>query len=171
MVLRSTIVARSEVPEAVFDLLRVAFPDDKYDQRAFWPDDSVHALVYHDDTLVAHAGFIVRRLYLPGREIDAAYVEYLAAEPRRQGFGTEAMRALQAEIERRGFRLAALATGSPSFYERLGWRLWRGPAAYRAPDGAAVPTPEEKPMVLDLGAHANLDDPIECEWRDNNDVW
>lgn len=171
MTVRSLIVTRPDLPDAVFGLLRVAFPEDNYDQRAFWPPDSVHALVYRDDTLVAHAGFIVRRLYLPGREIDAAYVEYLAAEPRRQGFGTEAMRALQAEIERRGFRLAALATGSPSFYERLSWRLWKGPTAYRKLDGTAVPTPEEKPMVLDLGAHANLDDPIECEWRDNNDVW
>lgn len=171
MALRTTIVARPELPEAVFDLLRAAFPDDRYDQRSFWPDDSVHALVYDGDQLVAHAGFLTRTLYVPGRAMTAAYVEYVAAEPRRRGYGTEAMRALQEEIERRGFPLAALATGSPAFYERLGWRLWLGPAAYRAPDGTAVPTPDEKPMVLDLGVNVNLDGTIECDWRDNGDVW
>jgi len=171
MATRSLIVTRAELPEAVFDLLRIGFPDDEVDQRAFWPPDSVHAVVYQDDRLVAHAGLVVRTLYLPDRSIEVAYVEYVAAEPRGQGFGTQAMRAIEAEIRRRGFSLAALATGSPAFYERLGWRLWRGPAAYRKPDGTVVATPNEKPMVLDLGADVNLDDPIDCDWREIGDIW
>jgi hypothetical protein len=64
-----------------------------------------------------------------------------------------------------------LATGSPAFYERLGWRSWRGPTGYRAPDGRLVPTPEEKPMVLDLGAGVDLDARLECDWRDTQDIW
>ena len=171
MAARTLIITRPELPEAAFELFRIAFPDDKDDPRAFWPDDSVHALVYRDEQLVAHAGYLVRTLYLPRRTVTTAYVEYVAAEPQRHGFGTEAMRAIEAEIRRRGFSLAALATGSPGFYERLGWRLWRGPAAYRAPDGTVVPTPNEKPMMLDLGARVNLDGPVECDWREIGDVW
>jgi len=171
MATRSLIVTRAELPEAVFDLLRIGFPDDEVDQRAFWPPDSVHAVVYQDDRLVAHAGLVVRTLYLPDRSIEVAHVKYVAAEPRGQGFGTQAMRAIEAEIRRRGFSLAALATGSPAFYERLGWRLWRGPAAYRKPDGSVVPTPNEKPMVLDLGADVNLDDPLQFDWREIGDIW
>jgi len=168
---RSTIVTRQDLPDALFDLLQIAFPNDTYDQRAFWPDDSVHALVYEAGQLVAHAGYVTRTLYLPGREITSAYVEYVAAEPRLRGYGSAVMRALQAEIEGRGFLLSALGTGSSGFYERLGWRLWRGPTAYRAADGNVVPTPNEKPMVLDLGANVNLDDPIECDWRPVGDIW
>ena len=171
MTMRTLIVARADLPEPVFELLRAAFPDDETDQRAFWPGDSIHALVYETGRLVAHAGFLVRSLYLPRRAITTAYVEYVAAEPRQRGFGTAAMRALRDEIERREFPLAALATGSPAFYERLGWRSWRGPAAYRATDGDVVPTPDEKPMVLDLGANVDLNDPIECDWREIGDVW
>ncbi len=167
------IADHNDLPDAAFDLMRVAFPDDKVDQRAFWDahSESVHALVYDGDGLVAHAGCVERTLYVASRAITTAYVEYVAAEPRRHGFGSAAMRALQPEIAHRGFLLAALATGSPAFYERLGWKLWRGPAAYRAPDGTVVPTPDETPMVLDLGANVNLDDPIECDWRPVGDIW
>ena len=171
MTTTSKIVSRPDVPDAVFDLLHVAFPDDAYDQRAFWPDDSVHALVYDGERLAGHAGFIVRTLRIGSRTIDAAYIEYVAAEPRRCGYGSEAMRALTAEIARRGFALAALGPATPEFYERLGWRMWRGPTAYRDRDGSIVPTPVEHPMVLDFGANVDLDAPIECDWRTNGDVW
>ena len=168
---RSVIATRPDLPQAVFDLIEVAFPNDPHDQGAFWPDDSVHALVYEAERLVAHAGFMARTLYPPGRAITSAYVEYVAAEPRLHGYGTEAMRTLQQEIRSRGFLLGALGTGSPSFYERLGWYLWRGSTAYRAPDGTVVPTPDERPMVLDLGAKVNLDDPIESDRRSVGAIW
>ncbi len=173
MSVRTAIVDHSDLPDAAFDLMRVAFPDDKVDQRAFWDahPDAVHALVYQGEQLVAHAGVLTRTLYVRDRAISAAYVEYVAAEPRGRGYGTAAMRAIQEEVRRRGFLLAALATGSPAFYERLGWKPWRGPAAYRAPDGTVVPTPDEMPMVLDLGADVNLDDAIECDWRPIGDIW
>ncbi len=173
MALRNCIADHSDLPDAAFDLMRVAFPEDKVDQRAFWDAHpaSLHALVYQGEQLVAHAGVVTRTLYVADRAITTAYVEYVAAEPRGRGYGSAAMRAIEAEIRRRGFSLAALATGSPAFYERLGWKLWRGPAAYRAPDGTVVPTPDETPMVLDLGANVNQDDAIECEWREVGDIW
>ena len=171
MALVTALVTRAELPEAVFDLLRVAFPNDTADQDLFWPPDSVHALVFDGERLVAHAGFLVRTLCVNGRSIETAYVEYVGAEPRRQGYGTIAVRAIEEEIRRRGFALAALATGSPEFYERLGWRRWRGPRGYRKPDGTSVLTPDECVMVIDLGATVDLDAPIECEWRPVGDIW
>jgi aminoglycoside 2'-N-acetyltransferase I len=168
---RTAIVPHAEVPDAFYELVRAAFPHDTYDLRAFWPPDSVHALVYDDDRLVAHAGFLVRTLYVDGRPLRAAYVEYVGAEPRRSGYGTIAVKAIDDEIRRRGFALAGLATGSPEFYERLGWQRWRGPKAYRMPDGSVVPTPDEGVMVLDLGANVDLDATIECEWRPVGDIW
>lgn len=165
-----SIVSRPDLPEDVFRLLRAAFPDDKVDQRAFWPPDSTHALVHDGDALVGHAGLIVRAFYLPGRAIDAAYIEYVAAEPRGAGHGTTAMRAIEQEVRRRGFSLAALSAAVPEFYEKLGWSRWRGPVAYRAIDGTVVPCPDEPVMVLDLGANVDLDAQIETDWREG-DVW
>jgi GNAT superfamily N-acetyltransferase len=170
---RTIIVEHDALPEAAFDLMRLGFPEDAVDQRAFWDAHpaSAHALVSDSDALVGHAGLITRTLHTGGRAIETGYVEYVCAEPRRHGYGSLAMRALEDEIRRRGFGLAALATGSPEFHERLGWRRWRGPRAYRAPDGAIDPTPDEIVMVLDLGASVDLDAPIECDWRAIGDVW
>ena len=171
MTARATIVSRAELTDDVSALIRIAFPDDRTDLQAFWPPDSVHALVHDDERLVAHAGVLVRTMYVDGAPIETAYVEYVGAEPRRSGYGTIAMRAIDEEIRRRGFALAGLATGSPEFYERLGWSRWRGPPGYRKPDGVILPTPDECVMVIDLGANVDLDAPIECEWRPVGDIW
>jgi aminoglycoside 2'-N-acetyltransferase I len=172
MAVRTTIVGRRQLPGEVFDLLHVAFPDDPVDaMREFWPDDSVHALAYDGDRLVAHAGYVVRMLYADDRQIETAYVEYVAAEPKRRGYGRSVMRALEAEVARRGFKLAALGAAVPEFYEKLGWRTWRGPNGYRATDGTKVAMPpEEAPMVLDLGAGVDLDGLLECDWRPG-EIW
>ena len=170
--MQTLIVSRQHLSEVAFELMNTAFPEDPIERiREFWSGESVHALVCEGDALVGHAGFVERVLYPGGRTIATAYVEYVCAHPQRRGYGSAAMRALAEEIARRGYQLAALATGSPAFYERLGWRLWRGPTAYRAPDGAVVPTPDERPMVLDLGGIVSLDDPIECDWRAVGDIW
>jgi aminoglycoside 2'-N-acetyltransferase I len=171
---RVVIVERAGLPDAALDLMIRAFPEDPpQEARDFWAsiDASVHALVYEDDALAGHAAFVERVLYPGDRAVTTAYVEYVCADPQRHGYGTDAMRPLAAEIERRGYALAALATGSPEFYARLGWVLWRGPTAYRAPDGSLVPTPDEQPMVLDLGANVDLDEPIHCDWRAVGDIW
>jgi hypothetical protein len=168
---RTEIVSRPALPDAIWPLWDVTFPDDSCDRRQFWPPDSVHALVYDGDTLVAHAGYLVRTLYVAGRPVRTAYVEYVGAEPRGRGYGTTAVRAIEGEIRKRGFTFAALATGVPGFYERLGWRRWRGPAGIRMPDGTRVDSPEEGIMALDLGAGVDLDAAIECEWRPIGDIW
>jgi aminoglycoside 2'-N-acetyltransferase I len=171
MPIETRIAGRDALPERVYELMCIAFPDDTADQRTFWPPESVHALVYDGGELVAHAGYLVRPLYTAGRTIETAYVEYVLAEPRGRGHGTVAMRAIEDEIRRRGFSLAALSAGVPEFYDKLGWLRWRGPRAHRAPDGTVVPQPDEVIMVLDLGANVDLDSQIECDWRENGDVW
>ena len=175
MTSRALIVERSQLPQEALDLTIAvfsdAFPGEPFAYiREFWPATSVHALVYESERLVAHAGYLERDLYVRDRTITSAYVEFVCAEPRRRGFGSEAMEAIRGEMERRGFGLGALCTGTPEFYERLGWRHWRGPTAYRATDGTVVPTPDEEVMVLDLGASVNLEEPIECDWR-SGDIW
>jgi len=167
------IVPHDRLPDAAFDVMQAGFPHETHAiLRAFWNEhpNSIHALVYDAETLVAHAGRIVRTFYIAETPVEVAYVEYVCAEPRRRGYGTEVVRAINAEIERAGFTLAALATGSPEFYERLGWRVWRGPTAYRK-DGVTVPAPDEIVMVLDLGAGVDLDAPIACDWRPVGDIW
>lgn len=166
----TTIVSRADLTDAIFDVMLTAHGE-LYDQEAFWPQDSFHAVVYEDSRPVAHAGVLTRTLHTGGRSIETAYVEYVSAEPKRSGYGSMAMVAIEQEIRRRGFALAALATGSPEFYERLGWLRWRGPKAYRAQDGAIVPEPDEIVMVLDLGAAVDLDAQIECDWRPLGDIW
>jgi aminoglycoside 2'-N-acetyltransferase I len=164
------IVSKTDLTDAVFDLLLTAHGG-LYDQEAFWPADSFHAVVYEGHQPVGHAGVLTRKLYVAGRPIETAYVEYVSAEPKLHGYGSMAMEAIENEIRQRGFLLAGLATGSPEFYERLGWQRWRGATAYRAPDGAIVPAPDEIVMVLDLGAGVDLDAPIECDWRAVGDIW
>ena len=175
MTSRTLIVERPKLSDEALEFIIAVFSEEFPEEpfafvRDFWPANSVHALVYEGEELAAHAGYLERDLYVRDRTITSAYVEFVCAEPRRRGYGSEAMEAIRGEMERRGFELGALCTGTPEFYERLGWRLWRGPTAYRATDGAVVPTPEEKPMVLDLGASVDLEDPIECDWR-AGDIW
>ena len=45
------------------------------------------------------------------------------------------------------FDIACLETDRPSFYERLGWEVWRGPLAGRSEHGL-VPTPEQTGIMV-----------------------
>jgi aminoglycoside 2'-N-acetyltransferase I len=71
------------------------------------------------------------------------------------------------------FELGALATGRHAFYERLGWRTWRGPSSVRTPHGE-LPTPDEDGylMVLKTARTPAIDltQSISCDWRPG-DVW
>ena len=82
------------------------------------------------------------------------------------------MHEIDAEIVER-FELGALGTGAHHFYERLGWRVWRGPLSVRTDDGDRR-TPEEEGdiLVLETPAWPGLDvtAPLSCEWRPG-DVW
>src|SRR5919197_3754118 len=130
--------------EAIRELLWAAFPPG--DDGAFTEEDWRHAIgglhfvLELDGELLAHASVVERELHVGGRALRTGYVEAVATDPERQGrgLGTRVMREVNSYIEER-FQLGALGTGSHHFYERLGWRTWRGAASGRAGGGAPRP--------------------------------
>ena len=134
----------------------------------------VHVVAEEGGRIVAHASVVPRAIHVGGRPLAAGYVEAVATDPARQGrgFGTAVMRVV-GEIIRAGYELGVLGTGEHGFYERLGWRTWRGPSAVRTPTGDR-PTPDEDGYILVLATPTSppldLDEPISCDWR-AGDVW
>ena len=132
-----------------------------------------HVLVTSSGTLAAHAAVVPRTLWVGDTAFRCGYVEGVATLPshRRGGLGSLATRRA-ADLVRAAYDLGALSTGSPSFYERLGWERWRGETYVR--DGARVlrtPDEDDGVMVLRHGpsAVADLAAPIACEARRGDD--
>jgi aminoglycoside 2'-N-acetyltransferase I len=162
---------------AIRELLWAAFPRG---DEGFTEDDWLHALggihVVLDQagTIVAHAAVVERDLRMGGRPARTGYVEAVAVAPDRQGngFGTLVMRAIDDAIVE-GYELGALGTGAHHFYERLGWRTWRGPLSVRTDEGDQR-TPDEDGFILVFPTPANPDPvltaALSCEWRPG-DVW
>jgi aminoglycoside 2'-N-acetyltransferase I len=165
---------------AIRALLEAAFLPDE-DGR-FTDDDwrhsigGIHFVLDLGGRPVAHASVIERELHVGGRPLRTGYVEAVAVEPAMQGrgLGTTVMEAVGAEIRDR-FELGALGTGSHHFYERLGWRTWRGPSSVRLPDtGGSERSPDDDGYILVLPTPRtpalDLTEPISCEWRPG-DAW
>lgn len=160
-------------------LLERAFNAEGEDER-FTDADWEHALggmhfVLEDGgEIVAHASVVERELQVGGRALRTGYVEAVATAPEHQGrgFGTWVMEAVNAHVRQR-YELGALGTGRHAFYERLGWRTWRGPSGVRTAEGEER-TPDEDGFILVLRTPATppLDDhaPITCDQRPG-DVW
>ena len=127
-----------------------------------------HILGRYRHQLVSHVLWITRWLQIGTSPLlRTAYIEATATvlNHRHKGFASEVMRAAAAEIQ--DYDIGALSTGSPGFYARLGWRLWRGPLFVRK-DKGLVPTPDEHGvMVLSLAKTPPLDinAPLSIEWR------
>lgn len=159
-------------------LMQAAFGDDE-DERfedADWEHalGGTHVVLDIDGEIVSHAAVVLRLLHVAGRPLRTGYVEAVATAPERQGkgHGTRVMTEIGAIIAA-DYELGALGTGSYHFYERLGWRRWRGPAFVRTADGER-PTPDDDGYLLVLTTPRthpiDLADPISCEWRPG-DVW
>lgn len=134
----------------------------------------VHFVLESDDTILSHASVVPRELHTEDHRLTTGYVEAVATWPRhqRRGFASAIMRSVGEYIER-SFELGALDTGSPVFYEHLGWVVWKGPTFVRTEQGL-LRTPEEDGNVLvrltSKTPDIDLSDPISCEWRPG-DVW
>jgi aminoglycoside 2'-N-acetyltransferase I len=165
---------------AIRAILDAAFDGDDPDER-FTEDDwqhglgGVHVVLDVAGEIVAHGAVVERSLHVAGRPLRTGYVESVATAPERQGrgYGTAVMRDVGVIIAA-GYELGALGTGRHAFYQRLGWRTWRGPMSVRTPSGDQ-PTPDEDGDLLVLRTPAtppDLDEssPISCEWRPG-DVW
>jgi aminoglycoside 2'-N-acetyltransferase I len=163
---------------AIRSLMEVAFGDDE--EERFTDEDWQHAVggthfvLDIDGVLVTHASVVERELHVDGTPLRTGYVEAVATAPDRdgQGFGSVVMEDVSAFIRER-FELGALGTGRHHFYERLGWRTWRGPSSVRTAAGVR-PTPEDDSYILVLATptspELDLDAPISCDWRPG-DVW
>lgn len=167
-------------PEDVVSLRRL------FDEA--WPDASdpftdedwdhalggLHFILEEDGAIVAHASVVERELHAGEHRLPTGYVEALATRPIRQrrGFGSSVLRAVNEYLDRT-FQLGALGTGSFSFYERLGWVVWKGPTFVRTASGL-VRTAEEDGYVLvrltPSSPELDLTSAISCDSR-AGDVW
>ncbi len=160
---------------AIMDAAFGSDPDERFSDED-WRHalGGLHVILEHDGEIVSHAAVVGRDIVIGERPLRTGYVEAVATAPERQGhgFGTTVMRAVDAHIQA-AFELGALGTGAHHFYERLGWRTWRGPSFVRAAEGPrATPADDGYIMVLPTASTPELDPaaPISCEWR-SGDVW
>lgn len=134
-----------------------------------------HFLLEEKGRILTHASVLPRHLVTGGAVLATGYVESVATWPHEQGNGyaTALMTAVDTHIDER-FALGALDTGRPSFYERLGWLLWRGPTSVVSPSGEVTPTPYEDGSVMvrptPTTPPLHLDTELTCDWRPG-DAW
>jgi aminoglycoside 2'-N-acetyltransferase I len=161
------------------ELMHDAFEGDEH--GGFDKEDWRHALggthfvLESDGSIVSHASVVTREIHVDGVPLRTAYVEAVATDPARQrhGLGTQVMRAVNDFINEGEWQLAALGTGSQGFYERLGWRVWRGPSFVRTHQGDVATSDEDGYIMFRLTPRTpSLREgaPISCEWRPG-DVW
>lgn len=163
---------------AIRALMDAAFPPG---EEGFGAHDWEHALggthflVAIDGAIVSHASVVERALEIGGRPFRTGYVEAVATAPdaQRRGHGTRAMHAI-GDLIRDDYEIGMLGTGEHGFYERLGWRTWRGPSFVRTPAGL-VATPDDDGYIMVLPTPrtpVELDPvaPISCDWRPG-DAW
>lgn len=132
-----------------------------------------HLIVREDELVVAHASVVPRALDVDGVPLRTGYLEAVATAPELQGrgLGTALVRAATGLV-RSAYELGALSTGSPGFYERLGWERWAGTTWVR--EGTRLRrTPDEDEGILVLRTGPSADLPltgaIACESRPGDD--
>ena len=134
----------------------------------------IHFILEEGGAIVAHASVVERELHTGGHRLATGYAEAVATWPIHQGrgHGSALIREVDEYIDR-AFQLGALDTGSPAFYERLGWVVWKGPTFVRTGSGL-IRTAEEDGNVLvrltPTSPELDLRAPISCDWRPG-DVW
>jgi aminoglycoside 2'-N-acetyltransferase I len=158
---------------AIVRLCTTAFAQDFSTLFDLVPATASHILARLNDTLIGHATWMPRWLQPDQqRALRTAYVDAVAILPMYQerGIGSRIMRHLVAQIQ--DYELAALATSHLTFYQQLGWELWRGPLGARLKQGVQ-PTPNEQVMILRLPKtppDLDLSLPLSVEWRAGS-VW
>lgn len=133
---------------------------------------ATHVLASVDGRIVSHALWFTRWLQVAdGPLLRTAYVEGVATAPayEQRGLATAVMQTLQAQIV--DFDIGGLSPAQHGLYERLGWKLWRGPLSARTAEGM-IATPEDEVMILRLPGTPplDLDAPLSIEWR-AGEVW
>lgn len=144
---------------AVIDLCIAAHDTEEFRKLfTFIPSGGRHFLAYRGHELVSHAVVTTRWVQPAGHDVlKTAYIDAVSTLPQYQslGYASAAMNRLAAEIG--DYEIGCLQTDRTTFYERLGWEVWRGPLAGRSDDGL-IPTPEQRGvMVLRLPSTPPLD--------------
>jgi len=157
--------------EAMLRLCQRAYREDLEALYQTFPDPT-HVFAYHGNQLVSHALWVTRWLQCNHAPfMRTAYVEFVATDPTFQGrgFASVVMGHLAGAVA--DFDLAALCTGTPQFYRKLGWFSWQGPLSIRSKEGL-IPTPNECVMILPLPNTPALDPslPLSAEWREG-ELW
>jgi aminoglycoside 2'-N-acetyltransferase I len=163
---------------SIRELLWAAFADDEHGgfTEADWQHSigGRHFVLDVGGKILCHASVVERELHVAHRPLRTGYVEAVATAPdnQRRGYGSTVMRRVNDYVSD-NFELGALGTGSQAFYERLGWKIWRGPSSVRTENGDER-TPDEDGYILVLPTPSSpaldLAAPISCEWRPG-DVW
>jgi len=115
---------------------------------SYIPSGGRHFLAYSDDEVVAHAVVTTRWVQPDGQpELRTAYVDAVSTLPSCQGrgFGSAVMRRLGEQID--DYAIGCLQTERTTFYQRVGWELWRGPLAGRG-EHDLIPTPDQKGVMV-----------------------
>lgn len=109
-----------------------------------------HVIADVDGLVVSHAAVVRRDLLVGDVAMSSGYVEGVATAPAHQGLGFgSAVMAVADELVLASFELGALSTSAHRFYERLGWKRWRGPSFVLRADGPErTPDEDDGLMVL-----------------------
>jgi GNAT superfamily N-acetyltransferase len=145
---------------AIIDLCVAAHQEEDFRNLfTYVPSGGLHVLGFAGEQLVSHALVTTRWLQPEGHpELRTAYIDAVATLPsfQGQGHGSALMRSLASRIDSE-YIIGCLETERVEFYQRLGWKPWRGPLAGRSEQGLS-PTPEQRGiMVLPLSQTPGLD--------------
>lgn len=165
----------AETRNTIVNLCVMAHQDEDFKNLfSYVPSGGWHFLAFQGEQLVSHAMVTTRWLQPEGHSLlKTAYIDAVATLPTAQGrgHGSTLMRHLASRIDGE-YVIGCLETDLMEFYERLGWKVWRGPLAGRSKQGL-IPTPEQKGiMVLQLSQTPalNLDSILTIECQDER-IW
>lgn len=135
---------------AVIELCIAAHENEAFrDLFSFLDGGGRHVLGHRGSELVSHAVVTTRWAQPAGQPaLRTAFVDAVATLPayQGQGHGSAVMRRLAAAVDD-DYEIGCLQTDRPTFYERVGWEVWRGPLAGRSQDGL-VPTPDQQGVMV-----------------------
>jgi aminoglycoside 2'-N-acetyltransferase I len=154
----------------VRDLCDLAFDD--YDDETFQHAlGGTHAMVRHDNVLVAHGAVVLRRLCLGDRWLRCGWIESVATHPAHRGLGYahKVMAALETLAPAYDLMGLCASEAGRALYESRDWIQWRGPASVLSPDGIR-PTPDEDSIYVQTRRPVDFGGPIVCDWREG-EVW
>jgi aminoglycoside 2'-N-acetyltransferase I len=149
-----------------------AFLEQVFDDNWFEHDwdhtiGGIHAMVWENDQLVAHAAVVQRRITYGGQALRAGYVESVGVHPdhRRRGHGNAVMSAVETVI-RGAYELGALSASEQAapMYAARGWQGWQGPSFAYTPNGT-LRVEDEDIFVLPVTVELDPRGPITCDWR------